>query len=96
MSVNIKPLHDNVIVEPIEETMSAGGIVIPDTADKERPQRGTVLVAGPGKTADGSLVPMSVRAGDTVLFSKYAGNEIKLDGKRYLVMKETDIVAVLV
>lgn len=94
MSV-IKPLHDNVVVEAIEETVSLGGIVIPDTADKERPQQGVVFACGPGKSVDGKLVDVTVKPGNKILFGKYAGTEIKLDGKRYLVMKESDILAIL-
>ena len=95
MVSKIRPLHDHVVVEPIEETVSLGGIVIPDTADKERPIRGTVFAVGKGKMVDGKHFPVDVAVGDTVLFSKYAGTEIKLEGKNYLVMKESDILAVI-
>ena len=96
MSVNIRPLHDNVVVEAIEETVTTGGIIIPDTADKERPQQGLVYAVGPGKVIEGKFVSVDVKNGDKILFSKYAGTEIKLGNKRYLVMKESDVLAVLI
>jgi chaperonin GroES len=90
-NVNITPLHDRVIVKPAAaEEKTAGGIIIPDTA-KEKPQRGTVVAAGPGKKDE----PMSVKSGDTVLYGKYAGTEISLDGSEYLIMRESDILAVV-
>ena len=95
MVSKIRPLHDHVVVEPIEEIVSLGGIVIPDNADKERPVRGLVYAVGHGKIVDGKLSPVDLTVGDTVLFSKYSGTEIKLDGKSYLVMKESDILAVV-
>lgn len=88
---NITPLHDRVIVKPAAaEEKSAGGIIIPDTA-KEKPQRGTVLAAGPGKKDE----PTQVKAGDTVLYGKYSGTEITIEGTEYLIMRESDILAVL-
>jgi chaperonin GroES len=92
----IKPLHDRVVVRRLpEEEKSAGGIVIPDSA-KEKPQRGEVISVGSGKIMeDGSLRAMAVKAGDTVLFGKYAGTEIKLDGEELIVMREDDIMGVL-
>ena len=91
MSVNITPLHDRVIVQPAEaETTSKGGIIIPDTA-KEKPQRGTVVAAGPGKKDE----PTTVKAGDTVLYGKYAGTEVSLEGTDYLIMRESDILAIV-
>lgn len=96
MSGNIKPLHDNVVVEVVEEKVSMGGIVIPDSVDKERPQEGVVFEAGPGRYSDGNIVPMSIEKGNKILFSKYSGTEIKLSGKKYLVMKESDVLAILV
>ncbi len=89
--VNITPLHDRVIVKsaPAQEK-TAGGIIIPDTA-KEKPVRGTVLAAGPGKKDE----PMTVKEGDTVLYGKYAGTEISLEGEDYLIMRESDILAVI-
>ena len=96
MATNIKPLHDRVIVKRIEEGEQVrGGIIIPDTA-KEKPQQGKVLAVGNGKVNDdGKRVSLDVRAGDLVLFSKYAGQEIKLEGEEYLIMKEDDVLAVL-
>jgi chaperonin GroES len=97
MAVNFRPLADRVIVEPIEqEEMTAGGIYVPETA-KEKPQEGTVLAVGPGRLLDnGKRAPMEVREGDRVLFAKYAGTEFKLNGdKRYLILGEKDILAVV-
>jgi chaperonin GroES len=92
----LRPLHDRVIIKRIEEErISAGGIVIPDSAT-EKPVRGTVIAAGTGLILpDGKVRPMSVKAGDKVLFGKYSGTEVKVDGEDLLVMKEDDIVAVL-
>ena len=96
MSVKVRPLHDRLIVEPIEETeQKVGSIIIPDTA-KEKPQQGKVIAAGKGKVqADGSVSPLDVKTGDTVLFGKYSGQEIKLDGEEYLIMREDEILGVL-
>ena len=92
----IQPLYDRVVVQPGEvETRTAGGIVIPDTADKDKPVRGTVKFAGKGKYVDGKIHPLQVREGDTVLFGKYAGTNVKLNGTEYLVMREEDIMAIL-
>ncbi|RPE09113.1 co-chaperone GroES [Chitinophaga lutea] len=89
--LSIKPLADRVIVKPAAaEEKTAGGIIIPDTA-KEKPQRGTVVAAGPGKKDE----PVSVKVGDTVLYGKYSGTEISLEGDDYLIMRESDILAVL-
>ncbi|AAS96453.1 co-chaperone GroES [Nitratidesulfovibrio vulgaris] len=94
--MNLKPLNDRVLVKRLEsEEKTAGGLYIPDTA-KEKPSRGEVVAAGPGKTADdGKLVAMTVKAGDMVLFNKYAGTEIKIDGVEHLVMREDDILAII-
>ncbi|MBG3876557.1 MAG: co-chaperone GroES [Desulfovibrio sp.] len=94
--MNLKPLNDRVLVKRLEtEEKTAGGLFIPDTA-KEKPSRGEVVAAGPGKVAeDGKLIAMTVKKGDTVLFSKYAGTEIKLDGVEHLVMREDDILAII-
>lgn len=94
--MNLKPLNDRVLVKRLEsEEKTAGGLYIPDTA-KEKPSRGEVVAVGPGKyTDDGKLIPMAVKAGDTVLFNKYAGTEVKLDGVEHLVMREDDILAVI-
>jgi chaperonin GroES len=98
MSLNLKPLGDRVIVEPIEkdeETFAGGALVLPETA-KEKPQQGIVLAAGPGKKDDdGDRVPMDVEEGQRVLYAKYAGTEIKIDGKKLLILKETDILAIV-
>lgn len=97
MAVNIRPLADRVIVEPIEqeETIAGGMLVLPETA-KEKPQQGAVLAVGPGRQdEDGDRIAMDVKVGDRVLFAKYAGTEIKLDGKKLLILKESDILGVL-
>lgn len=89
--VNIKPLADRVLIEPSQaEEKTAGGIIIPDTA-KEKPQRGTVVAVGPGKKDE----PVTVKAGDVVLYGKYAGTEITIENKDYLIMRESDIVAII-
>ena len=89
--MNIKPLADRVLVEAAAaEDKTAGGIIIPDTA-KEKPQKGTVVAVGPGKKDE----PMTVKVGDSVLYGKYAGTEITVDGESYLIMRESDIVAVI-
>jgi chaperonin GroES len=89
--VKIKPLADRVLVEAAAaEDKTAGGIIIPDTA-KEKPQKGTVIAVGPGKKDE----PMTVKVGDSVLYGKYAGTEITIDGENYLIMRESDIVAVI-
>jgi len=95
--MKIRPLHDRVIVKRIEEEKkSAGGIVIPDTA-AEKPSQGEVVYAGPGKTDDnGKMVSMGVKVGDRVLFGKYSGQAVKVEGEELLVMREEDIMAVLV
>ncbi|MCL4299941.1 MAG: co-chaperone GroES [Anaerolineae bacterium] len=94
--MNLKPLGDRLIVEPIEqEEMTASGIVLPETA-KEKPMQGKVLAIGPGaRKEDGSRITMDVSQGDTVLYAKYAGTEVKMDGKKYLILKETDVLAVV-
>jgi len=96
MSINIRPLGDRVIVEPVEkEETIAGGLLLPETA-KEKPQQGKVLAAGAGKRdEDGDRIPMDVEVGNLVLFAKYAGTEIKLDGKKLLIMKESDILGIV-
>lgn len=96
MAVKVRPLHDRLIVERIEETeQMVGGIIIPDTA-KEKPQQGKVIAVGKGKVKDdGTVTPLDVKAGDKVLFGKYSGQEIKLDGDEYLIMREDEILGVL-
>ena len=95
--MKFRPLHDRVVVKRIEaEEKTAGGIIIPDTA-KEKPQQGEVIAAGPGARDEaGKLIPLDVTAGDRVLFGKWSGTEVKLDGVDYLIMKESDIMGVLV
>ena len=94
--MKLKPLNDRVIVNRVEkEQKTAGGIIIPDTA-KEKPQEGKIVAAGPGKLDDkGNRIPMEVKEGDRILFSKYAGTEIKIDGVEHIFMKEDDILAVI-
>ncbi len=94
--MNIRPLQDRIIVERVEEEhKTAGGLIIPDTA-KEKPQQGKVVAVGKGKkTEDGKVLPLDVKVGDKVLFGKYAGTEIKVEGKEYLMMREDDILGVV-
>ena len=94
--MNVRPLHDRIIVQRIDEgEQKVGGIIIPDSA-KEKPQQGTVIAVGNGKTNDkGKRIPLDVNAGDRILFGKYSGQEIKLDGQEYLIMKEDDVLAVI-
>lgn len=94
--MKLRPLQDRIIVKRVdEETKTAGGIFIPETA-KEKPQQGEIIAVGKGKTTeDGKLLPLDVKTGDKVLFGKYAGTEIKLDGVDYLIMREDDILGVL-
>jgi chaperonin GroES len=96
MDMKVVPLHDRIVVSRIEsEEKTAGGIIIPDTA-KEKPQEGKVVAVGPGKRdKDGKLIPLDVKAGDRVLFAKWAGTEFKLDGKEHMIMKEDDILGVI-
>ena len=90
--MNIKPLADRVLIEPISvEDKTTSGIILPDTADKEKPEQGKVIEVGPGKPNK----PMSVKKGDIVLFTKYGPNEIKIDNKEYLIAKEEDVLAIL-
>ncbi len=94
--MNIRPLHDRIIVERIEEeTTTASGLIIPDSA-KEKPQMGIIIAAGNGKkTEDGQVLPLDVKVGDQVLFGKYSGTEIKVEGKEYLMMREDDVLGVV-
>jgi chaperonin GroES len=96
MATRVRPLQDRVIVRRIEEQeqRSAGGIISPDTA-KEKPQEGKVVAVGPGKKEDGKVIGLDVKSGDRVLFGKYAGNEIKLDGEEHLILREEDILGVI-
>jgi chaperonin GroES len=94
--MKIKPLGDRLVVERLEqEEKTSGGIIIPDTA-KEKPKQGKVLAVGPGaKDENGKRIPVDVQAGDIVLFTQWAGNEIKIDGKDYLVLKESDVIGII-
>jgi len=97
VALSLRPLGDRVVIEPSEDETdkSSGGIYIPDTA-KEKPQKGTVVAAGPGRTTDeGKTIALSVKIGDTVVYSKYAGTEYKDDGTEYLIVRESDILAVV-
>ncbi|OGF27307.1 co-chaperone GroES [Candidatus Falkowbacteria bacterium RIFOXYB2_FULL_34_18] len=93
----IKPIHSNVVVKPIiEDNVTASGIILPDTIDKERPERGEVIAVGDGKVLDnGQKAPMSVKKGDIVMFKKYSPDEIKVDGEELLIISESDILAIL-
>lgn len=96
-ALKIRPLSDRIVVEPkAAETKTAGGIIIPDTAGKEKPMEGTVMAVGPGKFTDGNRQPMQVKVGDKVLFGKYAGsNSVKVDGKELFIMSEDEVMGVL-
>jgi len=96
MTLNLKPLGSRVVIEPNEqEEITAGGIVLPETA-KEKPQQGTVLAIGQGdRDEDGKRIPMDVAVGDKVLFAKYSGTEIKMDGKKVLILRESDLLAIV-
>jgi len=96
MALSLKPLGDRVVVEPIEqEEVTAGGIVLPETA-KEKPQQGNVLAVGPGaRDEDGKYIPMDVKVGDKVLYAKYGGTEFKVDGKKLLILRESDLLAIV-
>ena len=91
----IKPLRDQVLLEPLKEERKKGGIILPDTVQKERPEKAKVIAVGPGKMADGKLVPIDLKKGDVVLFTKYGPNEIKVDDKEYLIAREEDILAII-
>ena len=95
--MEIKPLADYILIEPIkEEERTKTGILLPETAEKEHPEQGKVIAIGPGrKTSDGKIIPLEVKVGDKVLFTKYGPNEIKVDDKEYLIAKEEDILAIL-
>jgi chaperonin GroES len=94
--MKVRPLHDRIIVQRLEEEeQRVGGIIIPDTA-KEKPQQGKVIAAGKGKAKDdGKVLPLDVKEGDTILFGKYSGQEIKIDGEEYLIMREDEVLAIL-
>ncbi len=94
--MQFKPLHDRIVVEPLErEEKTAGGIIVPDTA-QEKPMQGKVLVTGPGaRGEDGALLPLDVKRGDTILYGKFSGTEVKIDDKEVLIMRESDVMGVL-
>ena len=94
--MSIKPLADRVVIKPLEaEEKSAGGIIIPDNA-KEKPQKGKIVAVGPGKTSDeGKVIAMEVKKGDTVLYGKYSGTEITVDGDELVILRESDVLAIL-
>jgi chaperonin GroES len=94
--MNVRPLHDRIIVQRLDEgEQQIGGIIIPDSA-KEKPQQGKVLAVGDGRiTEDGTRIPLDVRSGDIILFGKYSGQDIKLDGEEYLIVKEDEVLAVI-
>ena len=95
MALNIKPLADRVIVAPMEKETMSGGIIIPDTA-KEKPQQGKIVAAGPGSVSDnGERVAPEVKKGDIVLYGKYAGTEVNVDGNDYLILRESDVLSIL-
>jgi chaperonin GroES len=95
MTARVRPLHDRLLVRRVEEeTKSKGGIIIPDTA-KEKPQEGVVIAVGGGRQEPGKTIPVDIKPGDRILFGKYAGTEIKLDGKDHLILREDDILGVL-
>jgi len=94
--VKIKPLGDRVLIEPLREEKRKGGIILPDTVEKERPEKGKIVAVGPGKVDDnGKRISISVKKGDKVLFTKYGPNEIKVDDKEYLIAREEDILAIV-
>ncbi|MCM2282361.1 MAG: co-chaperone GroES [Bdellovibrionaceae bacterium] len=95
-NLNVRPLHDRILVRRMaEEEKTAGGIIIPDSA-KEKPQRGEVVATGSGRiTEDGKTLPLEVKSGDKILFSKYSGTELKLDGKEFLMMREEDVLGII-
>lgn len=95
MATKIRPLHDRVIIKRIEEEgKTKGGIIIPDTA-KEKPQEGRVVAVGPGRHEDGKVIPLDVKSGDKILFGKYSGTEIKLNGEEHLIVREEDILGII-
>ncbi len=95
--MRIQPLADHILIEPIkEEEKTKSGILLPETAEKEKPEQGKVIAVGPGrKTSSGKIIPVGVKAGQRVLFTKYGPNEIKVDNKEYLIAKEEDILAII-
>jgi len=94
--LSIQPIADRVVVKPAtREEVSASGIIIPDSASREKPERGTVVAVGLGRYEDGDLIPMTVKVGDTVLFSKYGYDEVKIDGQEYFILPESQVLAII-
>jgi len=94
--MKIRPLSDHIVIEPLKDKPKKGGIILPETADKERSEKGKVIAVGPGKiNKEGKYIPIGVKKGDTVMFTKYAPNEVKIDGKEYLVVRQDDLLAIL-
>ena len=94
--MKIQPLSDHILIEPLREEKRKGGIILPDTVEKQKQEKGKVIAVGPGKLDDhGKRIPVQVKKGDVVLFTKYGPNEIKVDGKEYLVAREEDILAII-
>lgn len=93
--VKITPISDHLLIEPLKEEKKKSGIILPETVEKNRPERGRVIATGPGKVKDGHRVSLEVKKGDVVLFTKYGPNEIKIEGKEYLIAKEEDILAII-
>ncbi len=91
----LKPLSDHVVIEPLKEEHKKGGIILPDTVHKEKQEQGKVVAVGPGKLVDGKRIPLEVKKGDVVIFTKYGPNEVKVAGKEYLVAREDDILAIV-
>ena len=92
----LKPLSDHVVIEPLREEKKKGGIILPDTVEKEKAERGKIIATGPGKlNDDGKRTPLEVKKGDIVLFTKYGPNDVKVDGKEYLIAREEDILAIV-
>ena len=92
----LKPLSDHVVIEPLREEKKKGGIILPDTVEKEKTEKGKVIATGPGKlNDDGKRIPLEVKKGDVVLITKYGPNDIKVDGKEYLIVREDDILAII-
>jgi chaperonin GroES len=95
--MNIKPLHNNVVIKPADkETVTASGLIIPDTVSKEKPEQGEVIAVGAGRILDnGQVAPMAVKVGDQVMFRKYSPDEVKIDGQEFLIIKESDIMLIV-
>ncbi len=93
--LKIIPISDHILIEPLKEEKKKSGIILPETVEKDRQEKGKIIAVGPGKVKDGKRVPLEVKKGDVVLFSKYGPNEIKIDGKEYLIAKEEDILAII-